>query len=248
MSIEHYYCIIPAAGSGVRFASSVPKQYVSVCDRTLIEHTLIKFCNYPRIKKIIVPVAPDDTFFSSLEIAHHEKILVVTGGCSRPESVLCALKRLATLGANDQDWILIHDAVRPCISTQDIKKLIAEVGSHEVGGFLGITVRDTLKRISPNAGILETVARNDYIQAQSPQLFRKHVLERAYALAMQSTKEHLEKFTDEASLIEAMGLQPKVVLGSAQNIKLTYSEDLFLIEQILRKDEGSENDKNWSRI
>lgn len=229
MHKTRYWVVIPAAGQGQRFGSSIPKQYLNLCGKTIIEHTLAKFIYHPRIEKVVVAINSQDYYWQRFhDGSYNEKVLTAVGGNARFTSVFSALQLLAH-HAQPHDFVLVHDAVRPCITHSDIDKLITTVGEHPVGGILGTKVRDTLKYANDNNQILNTVARENIWQALTPQMFR-------YKLLTQALQECIAQgnvVTDEACAIESLGLIPLVVEGRSDNIKITYSEDLFLAEKSL---------------
>ena len=223
-----YWVIIPAAGGGRRFGANIPKQYLLLNGKPIIEHTLAKFIYHARIEKIVVVIDANDYFWEQLRLtAYSGKIYVTTGGLQRCHSVYAGLQSIANF-AHPQDFVLVHDAVRPCIQPTDIDKLIAEVGSHPIGGILGTRVRDTLKQTNHHNEIVDTVPRENVWQALTPQMFRYKVLVQALQQAISGT----EFPTDEAAAIESLGFVPMIVEGRHDNIKITYPEDLALAERI----------------
>jgi 2-C-methyl-D-erythritol 4-phosphate cytidylyltransferase len=228
--MSKYWVIIPAAGTGQRFGSQIPKQYLPLNGKPLIEHTIAKFLYHPRIEKIVVAIHSNDHFWPQLRLdSNWDKILITTGGEQRCHSVYSALQRISGL-AHPQDFVLVHDAVRPCIHHDDITKIIDEVGNHPVGGILGSRVRDTLKHISQNNEILDTVTRENIWQALTPQMFRYKILLQALSQVISSNSD----VTDEAEAIESLGFIPMIVEGRRDNIKVTFPEDLSLAEKYLR--------------
>ncbi len=224
-----YWVIIPAAGVGQRFNSAIPKQYLPLNGKPIIEHTIAKFRYHPKIEKIVVAVNANDSFWRQLQLdAYNDKILMTVGGSQRSHSVFAGLQALANF-AHTQDFVLVHDAVRPCISHEDIDKLISTVGNHPVGGILGTRVRDTLKCANSNNQIVNTMPRENIWQALTPQMFRFQLLTQSLQHAI--LNDHF--VTDEACAIESMGFVPMVVEGRRDNIKITFSEDLSLAEKYL---------------
>jgi 2-C-methyl-D-erythritol 4-phosphate cytidylyltransferase len=223
-----YWLIIPAAGSGERFGADIPKQYLSLNGKPVIEHTVAKFLYHPLIAKIVIVIAANDYFWQQLSLNAYggSRVLVTTGGSERVHSVYAGMQVLAEF-AHPQDFVLVHDAVRPCIHQADVTKLIDAVGNHPVGGILASRVRDTLKQTNEHNEILTTVARENIWQALTPQMFRFKIL-------MQALTQIISErgfVTDEAKAIEALGLVPLVVEGRRDNIKITFSEDLTLAEK-----------------
>lgn len=222
------WVIVPAAGSGQRMRSSLPKQYLPIKGVTILEHTINKFLSMDIIAGVIVALAPNDTRFESLAIASHPKVTTTTGGAERSESVLSALGVLKSkILAND--WVLVHDAARPCITQAAVKALIEAVKDHSVGGILGVPVSDTLKHVDHQLMIESTVDRQNIWQAQTPQLFRYGILLESLRLALNLGN----AVTDEASALEMSGYQPQIVAGHRDNIKITHSEDLAIAEFVL---------------
>jgi len=225
-----YWAIVPAAGMGLRMGSTVPKQYLPLLDdKTIIEHAVETLCRYPRIEKVVVVLNEDDHHWSEIQPAFSDKIITTIGGELRAQSVLAGLETLRSLAASD-DWILVHDAVRPCLQHKNIDRLIRYVGNHDVGGILGIPVRDTLKQVEDNV-IIETIDREQLWSAQTPQMFRYELLTTALKNALSSQK----KITDEASAVEYLQKKPIMVQGDPRNIKITYPEDLAIAETYVKE-------------
>ncbi|MFV0371949.1 MAG: 2-C-methyl-D-erythritol 4-phosphate cytidylyltransferase [Azonexus sp.] len=226
--MPRYFAIVPAAGSGARFGASRPKQYLDLNGRPLIYHTLAALAVWPRIERVWVVLAPDDPFWprydwsglgAKVESVH-------CGGATRAESVRNGLQAAAVAAAED-DWVLVHDAARPCLTPALLNALHEELADDPVGGLLAVPVADTLKRADANQRVADTEPRGGLWQAQTPQMFRYGLLRRA--LAAQN------EVTDEAGAIEAAGLQPRLVASSASNLKVTYPADLALAALILRE-------------
>jgi 2-C-methyl-D-erythritol 4-phosphate cytidylyltransferase len=230
-----YHALVPAAGSGSRMAAdpsqpqSTPKQYLPLAGQTLIRHALATLRATPAIAHVFVVLSPDDTLWPAAEMAAlGPKLRVLRcGGDTRAQSVANGLRAMAVeLGAIDRDWVLVHDAARPCLTVALVEKLIAEVGQDDAGGLLAVPVADTLKRAHDGQRVLQTVSREDLWQAQTPQMFRHKLLLDALDFA--------PKVTDEASAIEALGLSPRLVAADVSNLKVTYPLDLQLAEWILQ--------------
>jgi 2-C-methyl-D-erythritol 4-phosphate cytidylyltransferase len=237
MSSTLRYCVImPAAGSGRRMAaaSDKPKQYVPLLDKTVIEWSLSLFLNDVRCVAIAVVIARDDTHWSTLSIADHPKIRIAIGGAERVDSVRNGLQALqGKAAATDwaSEWILVHDAARPCLQQVDLDALLTAIDADHnplAGGLLATPLTDTLKQVDDKQRIINTLPRNHLWRAQTPQMFRFDVLQRAL------NSGHALKATDEACAVEQMGYQPRIVGGHADNIKITVAEDLLLAEHILR--------------
>ena len=220
------WAIVPAAGVGSRVGASMPKQYIRVNGLSIIEHTLKKLSLCKDISKIIVALSPDDEYFINLSTANNYPIHIVEGGAERCDSVLSGLEYLKTI-ADDDDWVLVHDAARPCVLVDDIERLINKLKTHEVGGILGLPVRDTMKRVGitqKQTEIQSTVERENMWHALTPQMFRVGTLYDALI----ECKDKKLIVTDEASAIEQVDLKPAIVEGRACNIKVTQPDDLQL--------------------
>jgi len=225
--------IVPAAGVGSRMKADRPKQYLTLLDKTVLEHTLEKLLAHHLIAQVIVSVSVDDPYFSTLPIASDPRVIRVAGGKERADSVLNGLNYL--LDNHIADWALVHDAARPCFDFSDIDRLIEQAFADDVGAILASPVRDTMKRANSAQHIDHTVERADLWHALTPQLFRAEQLKQALTAAMKGGA----VVTDEASAYEFIGLSPKLVWGKASNIKITQPEDLELAEFYLsRNKEG----------
>ena len=223
------WAILPAAGIGRRMASTTPKQYLDLNGVPVIAHSLQKLASIAAISKIVVVLHPSDSRFASLSLQQSGKIVTTLGGDERFQSVLNGLECLAAVAAED-DWVLVHDAVRPCVRSADINSLIQQLAQHPVGGLLGVPVDDTLKLVNARAEIEQTIDRSQYWQAQTPQMFRYGLLVKALReLSAQSLQ-----VTDEAGAIERLGLRPQMVVGHKDNIKITHGADLALAASILQ--------------
>ena len=230
-----YWAVIPAGGIGRRMGADRPKQYLQLLGRTVIEHSLLPFCEHPLIKGIVVVVADDDNFWPAMAPARHPRVATAPGGVERCHSVLSGLKRLAGL-ADDGDWVLVHDAARPCVSGTDIDSLIDGLRDHPVGGILAQPVRDTVKQVAQDHAIEVTLERERLWRALTPQMFRLGVLREAIVAA---AGEGL-LVTDEAQALERRGHRPGIVQGGTHNIKVSTPEDLALAEFYLKRNMGSE--------
>ena len=231
-STLRYWAILPAAGVGSRMAAAVPKQYLQLHGRSVIEHTLEKLIHHPRFSGVVVVLGADDACWSELNLASADKLQITEGGAERCHSVLNGLELLQNQ-ANNDDWVLVHDAVRPCLHKQDIDKLIAQLSSHSVGGLLGVPVSDTMKRTNSEGDVIDTVSRKNLWRALTPQMFRYGLLKGALADALNSG----ELVTDEAAAVERAGHTPRMVEGRPDNIKITRPEDLALAEMYLARQE-----------
>ncbi|WP_374328468.1 2-C-methyl-D-erythritol 4-phosphate cytidylyltransferase [Azonexus sp.] len=223
--MPRHYAIVPAAGSGARFGAEKPKQYLDLLGRPLIFHTLAALTAHPAIERVWVVLAPDDPWWPRHDWSELGPKLetVRCGGATRAESVGNGLK--AALAADD-DWILVHDAARPCLSRQMLDALCDELADDPVGGILAVPVADTLKRADADQRVAATEPRDGLWQAQTPQMFR-------YGRLVEALAKH-NAVTDEAGAIEALGLKPKLVRGDSTNLKVTFPADLALAAMILR--------------
>ena len=224
-----YSAIVPAAGSGRRFGSAIPKQYLPLHGASVMEHTLRLLLSIEQLARIVVVVAADDMRWRDLAIFSDPRIVTAVGGDERCHSVRNGLLKLSERDAAT-DWVLVHDVARPCCLRSDIENLMLHLQPHPVGGLLAIPASDTIKRVAGAQQIEETVDRAWLWQAQTPQLFRFRVLfdalNHCLGLGM-----HV---TDEAQAVEALGWQAQVVEGSRRNIKITRSDDLALAEFFLQ--------------
>jgi 2-C-methyl-D-erythritol 4-phosphate cytidylyltransferase len=224
-----YWVIVPAAGVGSRMGANCPKQYLPLLDKTVLEHTLERLLSIAQVKRVYIALSEFDDFWAQLPCAQNTNIVRVNGGSERADSVLNGLHALSSQ-AHDSDWVLVHDAARPCIRAQEIMALIESVGDHPVGGILGVQVSDTLKQVSNNL-IEKTIDRTPLWQAQTPQLFRVGMLRDCLQRALVEGK----TITDEASAFEAYGYQPLMVQGRSDNIKITRQEDLAIAAMLMQQ-------------
>lgn len=222
------WAIIPAAGVGTRMGADKPKQYLMLNGKTILEHTLERLLQLPYLKGVVLVINPFDEIWPTLALTKHAKVKIVEGGQERCDSVLNGLYALEAL-LQPLDWVMVHDAARPCVDIRDIHQLVDELDEHLVGGILGVPVSDTMKRLNDNYGIEATVDRRVLWQAQTPQLFRYGVLTQCLRQALQAG----EAITDEASAVERANYVPLMVEGRRDNIKITRPEDLPMAELIL---------------
>ncbi|NKB37148.1 MAG: 2-C-methyl-D-erythritol 4-phosphate cytidylyltransferase [Gammaproteobacteria bacterium] len=232
--MDKLFAVIPAAGIGTRMQSEVPKQYLPLQSRKVLDCTLKHFCRHREIDAVVVPLAEHDHWWSTLELADHEKIISTNGGEERCHSVLNGLRSLANMASSD-DWVLVHDAARPCLRQADLDKLISTVRTAKHGGILALPVRDTMKRGDDSGYVLETVERTNLWHALTPQMFRLGELQDSIEHALQ--KKLL--ITDEASAMELSGHNVLLVEGHADNIKITHPQDLSLADLYLSNQEKS---------
>jgi 2-C-methyl-D-erythritol 4-phosphate cytidylyltransferase len=223
-----FWAVVPAAGVGKRMNADRPKQYLQLAGKTVIEHTLLHLLNAEVFTAIAVAISEEDSYWPELEVSAREQIITAEGGKERADSVLSALKSIRGM-ASDNDWVLVHDAARPCITTADIRYLIDSLVNDEVGGILALPSHDTLKHVQGNS-IAGTLDRSHIWRALTPQMFRYGLLKSALQAA-----EGNPAVTDEASALELQGLQPKIVEGRPDNIKITRPEDLALAQFYLEQ-------------
>lgn len=228
--MARFHVLIPAAGSGSRMASATPKQYLPLLGRPLIAHTLDVFCRSARIDTVSVILSADDPHWARHSIALTEKVTVLRcGGDTRAATVQNGLAALRPQ-AKDDDWVLVHDAARPGMTARLLDALLDQLQHDAVGGLLAIPLADTLKRADDAQRVARTEPRAQLWQAQTPQMFRYALLQRALQQASTAP-------TDEAQAVEALGLRPGLVQGELRNLKITYPQDLALVEAILRADQ-----------
>ena len=217
------WAIVPAAGIGRRMHSSVPKQYLKIHGRTLMEHAIERLLSVSALEKIVVVIHPNDMLYKAIDLLRIDRVLVVTGGKSRYYSVLNGLTVLTDF-ADTKDWVMVHDVARPCIRTSDLDDLVEQLTDHCVGGLLGMPVRDTMKRIASNREVTETINRETFWHAFTPQMFRINLL---YELLKKALNDNIT-ITDEASVMEYAGFSPLMIEGHSDNIKVTHGADLAL--------------------
>lgn len=225
--MTRHFAIVPAAGSGARFGSEVPKQYLELTGKPMIFHTLAALCRCDRIDAVWVVLSPGDEWWPSFDWSPiGEKLRVLhCGGSTRAETVANGLAAIVD-EADEGDWVLVHDAARPCLSQKMLGALCDELDADPVGGLLAVPVADTLKLADAEQRVAATQSRDGMWQAQTPQMFRYGLLRRV--LEGNST------VTDEAGAIEAAGLRPRLVRADSTNLKVTYPADLCLAEYILQ--------------
>lgn len=222
------WAIVPAAGIGARMNSEMPKQYLKLNGQSVIAHTLNRLAGLADLRATVIALHPQDALWAQHGVALKEGLMTCSGGEQRCQSVLNGLYALAGL-ADDDDWVLVHDAVRPCVRLEDINTLLREIDNHPVGGLLGIPVSSTLKLANEKGDIVATMPRDDMWQASTPQAFRYGKLREV----LEQTVAHGDFVTDEAAAMEKAGYTPRLVRGGADNIKITYPEDLRMASVIL---------------
>ncbi len=224
----HYWLVIPAAGAGRRFGSAIPKQHMSLAGTTVLEASLQIFLDDERCRGVVLPMAHDDAQRAALVQRLPARVRIVTGGTQRCESVLRGLEAL-TSSAQDEDWVLVHDAVRPCLSHADLERLLSAGSASRHGALLAAPVADTVKYADDALCSAETVPRERLWRALTPQMFRLHQLRTALMQAQVAGREP----TDEAQAIEWLGERPLLVAATHGNIKITTTEDLAIAAAIL---------------
>ncbi len=229
---QKYWAMIPAAGIGTRMGMDTPKQYLKLCGKCILEYTLELFCMHERIEGVIVVLAENDTYWETLPAASNKKIQTTIGGVERCHSVQNGLKMLKDIASPD-DWVMVHDAARPCLHIDDIDKLIQTMNAQSIGGILAIPVRDTMKRTGTINEVTETVSREGLWHALTPQMFQLSMLDSALEMAISNNV----LVTDEAQAIEMTGERPVLVEGHPDNIKITHQSDLPLAELFLSRRE-----------
>jgi 2-C-methyl-D-erythritol 4-phosphate cytidylyltransferase len=220
------YGLIPAAGQGARLGGATPKQYLDLCGEPMLAHAVRALLASPLVEVAFVVLAPDDERYATHDWqAFGDRIAPLwCGGATRRDSVLNALVAMANV-VDPDDWVLVHDAARPCVAPRDVERLIEAVGDDAAGGILAVPLADTLKREDGAGRIAATEPRERLWLAQTPQMFRHGTLLRALGSAANAT--------DEASAVETLELKPRLVPGSPRNLKVTYPEDLALATIVL---------------
>jgi len=226
------WAVVPAAGGGARMRADRPKQYLPLLGRAMLLHTLERLGRYPRLRGMVVGIAADDAYWQTLAAEIPNLLRTYVGGAERAHTVLSGLRELETYAEPD-DWVLVHDAARPCVRHADIDTLLLAIAGHADGGLLALPLSDTVKRADHNGCSQETVARIGLWRALTPQVFRLAALRAALESAIAEGVE----ITDEASAMEFSGARPRLVPGHADNIKITVPADLALAELFLREQE-----------
>ena len=226
---DQLYAVVPAAGIGSRMQADRPKQYLSILNKTILEHTLNQLLGFSGFKKIILPIASHDAFFTDLDISKHSKIATCTGGAERFESVLNGLTKLLEIEAKESDWVMVHDVARPCIRQQDLQALFEK--RNQQGVILGMQVRDTMKRCDERGRIITTVERDNLWHALTPQMAPIGLLKNCIEICIKDK----HNITDEASALEYCGHQPMMVAGHPSNIKVTRPDDLIMAQVFLQE-------------
>lgn len=225
-----WWGLLPAAGVGRRVGAPIPKQYLDLAGQLVIDLALTALLEDPRVRGVVVALDPADALWPRTRHASHPRVWTVAGGAERCHSVLNALAGLAERGTDD-DWVLVHDAARPCLRPEDLDRLISGLEGDPVGGILGVPVRDTMKQAGPEDRIVATVPREGLWHAYTPQAFRLGLLRGALEAALDAGK----LVTDDASAVELLGLSPRLIEGHADNIKITRPEDIALAKFFLQQ-------------
>lgn len=223
------WAVIPAAGVGRRMAAEVPKQYLDLLGQPIVCWTLQSLLGHPAVHGGVIALADHDSIWDSIAHDYPRPLHRVTGGAERSDSVLAALEFLLAQGG-DEDWVMVHDAVRPCVTSDDIDRLVAAGLSRPDGALLAMPVRDTLKRQEAGGRVRSTASRDGLWHALTPQLFPLRVLYQALNTAL----ERSSSITDDAQAMETAGYQPLLVEGRSTNIKITRPHDLALAAAVLR--------------
>jgi len=221
------WAVVPAAGVGRRMGSHVPKQYLNLAGKPVIQHTLERLLGAGVFTGLVIALGEEDEYWHDLPSVLRARCRTVVGGAERSDSVCNALAELIQ-HEDAGDWVMVHDVARPCIHAESLQKLIATVTAHPVGGILAVPATDTLKQVTGQT-IHTTIDRSRIWQAQTPQMFRLGTLHDA----LQQAAAKGYPVTDEASAMEALGLQPCVVEGRRDNLKITMPEDIALAEYFL---------------
>ncbi|MEO8754062.1 MAG: 2-C-methyl-D-erythritol 4-phosphate cytidylyltransferase [Casimicrobiaceae bacterium] len=225
-----YHALIPAAGAGARFGAELPKQYATLSGKPVLLRAMERLAAHLPLHRTYIALAAGDTWFERL-IGPREGVTVLRcGGATRAATVRNALQEMRD--AADDDWIVVHDAVRPCVDAASLARLQQELAGDETGGVLAMPVTASLKRAGGDMRVLATEPRENLWQAQTPQMFRYGVLCAAFA------RPGIEQMTDEAQVVEAFGRRPKLIVGNPGNLKVTYPDDLRLATAILAAEES----------
>ena len=225
-----YHALIPAAGGGIRFGAMQPKQYLMLAGKPVLQHAIERLAFGMPLERTYVLLATDDRWYDRTVGALADVTAMHCGGTTRAETVRNGLTALA--GVASDDWIVVHDAVRPCVDAASLSRLRMELGDDPIGGVLAVPMASSLKRADGERRIIGTEPRDGLWHAQTPQMFRYGVLYEALR------RPGAELATDESQAVEALGVQPRLIMGSRINFKITYPDDLALAEALLAM-EGS---------
>lgn len=224
------WAIVPASGVGHRMQGQKPKQYLPLDGKTIIEHTLDRLLSFDGIDGVVLVLRPDDRDWQTINYQSKKPLITTSGGELRQHSVFNGLVKLLEQKFDDP-YAMVHDAVRPLVCHADLRKLIEAAIDHSAGALLALPITDTLKHQDQDSNIDRTVPRAGLWRAFTPQLFKAKLLHRALEQVIKNDRE----VTDDASAIESLGLRPRLVECNAENIKITWPEDLSLATQILRR-------------
>jgi 2-C-methyl-D-erythritol 4-phosphate cytidylyltransferase len=246
MQTKQYWAIIPAAGAGKRMQADRPKQYLTLHNKTVLEHTLDRLLSLDEIAGAVISLSEADEYWPALNYSSEKPLLIARGGKERSDSVLNALSMLHGFSGESNSveshsfemWVLVHDAARPCVRTADISRLINTASQAKDGGLLALPVRDTMKRSlgSEECSVAETVERDGLWHALTPQMFPLQLLMEA----LQKAQQHKLKITDDASAMELAGYHPQLVEGHEDNIKITRAYDLQLAHIFLHNQKSAD--------
>jgi len=226
------WAVVPAAGIGRRFSADTPKQFHQLNGQPVAQHTLNRLLSLSAIEALFIPCDTSSSGWSKVPAVQDSRVRLIAGGEQRVHSVLNGLIAIQEF-ASDDDWVLVHDMARPCVTTENITALIAALADHPVGGILAAPINDTLKIVSSDKHIHTTVNRDEFRVAQTPQMFRYKLLKDTICAMLRDKVTP----TDEASAIEYAGLKALVVEGRQDNIKITRREDLAVAAAIMKNQE-----------
>jgi len=224
------WVVVPASGVGSRMQASKPKQYLPFQDKTIIEVTLDRLLSFKAVIGVVVVLNERDEFWHQLNYQHDKPVLTALGADERSGSVINGLKLLEDKALKSNLWVMLHEAVRPYVTHEDLDKLMVASSSESQGLFLAHPVTDTLKRSNSDLRCLATVDRNDLWRAFTPQMFPFELITKALSHVLAKGIQ----ITDDVSAVEALGLAPKIILGRSDNIKITYPQDILIAELILK--------------
>lgn len=224
------WAVVPAAGSGRRMAAEVPKQYLKLNGVPILEHTLRALLACPDIRGVVVVLDPSDRRADAIPSLSDPRVTTASGGAERADSVLAGLEAI-TAEAGVKDWVLVHDAARPCLSVTTLRALITSCLSEGIGGVMAQASVDTLKQVSDDNRVVETLDRKVIWRAQTPQMFKLTELTSALSSAIASEA----AITDESMAMELAGYPVSILEGPSTNIKITVPADLEIAEIILRR-------------
>lgn len=231
MTTQKLWLVIPAAGSGQRMQSSRPKQYLPLRGRLILDLSISSIVDAIDLAGCAVAISPDDPWWHETDASKDHRVACCSGGQQRADSVLAGLEWLDGK-ARDNDWVLVHDAARPCLHPDDLARLVSELADHKVGGLLAAPVTDTLKKTGAGRpDVQETVDRTDLWRALTPQMFRYGILKSALQASLSAGR----SVTDEASAVEQSGYYPCIVEGRPDNIKVTVPADLAMADFVLSR-------------